>query len=70
VHDELSAEVQSFDAPQTFAPQRAVELRFTPAADALPTKLAAERPVFWEFEVKLSRAGLDFEERYLVPIYR
>jgi hypothetical protein len=69
VHDELSAETQSFDAPQTFAPARAVELRFTPANDALPTRLAADRPVFWELEVKLARAGLDFEERYLIPIY-
>jgi len=69
VHDELSAEVQSFDAPQSFAPGRAVELRFTPAGDAPPTKLTADRPVFWELEVKLSRAGLDFEERYLIPIY-
>ena len=70
VHDELSAETQAFDSAQTFAPGRAVELRFTPANDALPTKLAADRPVFWELEVKLARAGLDFEERYLIPIYR
>lgn len=69
VHDELSAEVQSFDASQSFVPGRAVELRFTPAGDAPPTKLTADRPTFWELEVKLSRAGLDFEERYLIPIY-
>jgi len=70
VHDELSAETQSFDAPQAFAPDRAVELRFTPAGDAPATHLSADRPVFWELEVTLARAGLDFEERYLIPIYR
>jgi hypothetical protein len=68
VHDELSAEVQSFDT-QTLAPGRAVELRFTPATNAWPTKLAGDRTVFWELEVKLARDGLDFEERYLIPIY-
>lgn len=68
VHDELSAEVQSFET-QTFAPGRAVELRFTSASNALPTKLAGNRPIFWELEVKLARDGLDFEERYLIPIY-
>jgi hypothetical protein len=69
VHDELSAETQAFDVPQSFAAGRAVELRFTPASDAPPTKLSGDRPVFWELEVKLTRASLDFEERYLVPIY-
>ncbi|HET6463216.1 MAG TPA: hypothetical protein VFH33_05380 [Candidatus Krumholzibacteria bacterium] len=69
VHDELSAEVQSFDAPQSFTAGRAVELRFTPAANAVPTRFAGDRPIFWELEVKLARNGLDFEERYLIPIY-
>ena len=68
VHDELSAEVQSF-AAQDFAPGRTVPLRFTPATDAPATKLAGDRPIFWELEVKLARAGLDFEERYLIPVY-
>jgi hypothetical protein len=31
--------------------------------------LSAEKPVFWEFEVKLDLPGLDFQETYLVPIY-
>jgi hypothetical protein len=70
VHDELSAETQSFDSPQTFAPARAVPLRFTPASDSISTELTGDRPLFWELEVKLARTGLDFEERYLVPIYR
>jgi hypothetical protein len=69
VHDELCAETQSFDRPQAFAPGHAVEFRFELPAGARATKLAADRPVFWEFEVKLSMPGLDFEEWYLVPVY-
>ena len=38
-------------------------------AEALPTKLDADRPVYWELDVKLSRPGFDFEERYLIPLY-
>jgi hypothetical protein len=68
-HDELCAEVQAFDAPQSFMPGRPVELRFNLPADARPTALAADRPVFWELEVKLARPGLDFEAWYLVPVY-
>jgi hypothetical protein len=69
VHEEICAETQSFDRPQSFAPGRAVEFRFEPPPGALPTKLSADRPVFWELEVKLSMPGLDFEEWYLVPVY-
>jgi hypothetical protein len=33
------------------------------------TNLSAERPVFWELQIVLSMPGLDFTERYLVPVY-
>ncbi len=69
VHDELSAEAQSFDTPRTFPPGRPVEFRYELPENARPTKLSADRPVYWELEVKLSMPGLDFEEWYLVPIY-
>lgn len=69
VHDELCAETQSFDAPHDFPAGRAVELRFALPPEARATKLTSERPVYWELEVKLSLAGLDFEEWYLVPVY-
>jgi hypothetical protein len=69
VHDELCAETQSFDTPQQFVPGRAVEFRFELPADARPTKLSGERPVYWELEARLSMPGLDFDERYLVPVY-
>jgi hypothetical protein len=69
VHDELCAETQSFDAPHDFPAGRAVELRFALPPDARATQLSSERPVYWELEVKLAMAGLDFEEWYLVPVY-
>jgi hypothetical protein len=69
VHDELCAEVQKFDTPHEFPPGRAVELRFTLPPDARATRLRSERPVYWELEVRLAMAGLDFEEWYLVPVY-
>ncbi len=69
VHDELCAETQSFDTRQTFAPGRAVEFRYQLPGDARATKLSSDRPVFWEFEAKLSMPGLDFDEQYLVPVY-
>lgn len=33
------------------------------------TSAAPQTVVFWEFEVKLQLPGLDFEEKYLVPVY-
>ncbi len=69
VHDELCAERQAFDTPHDFPPGRAVELRFALPTDARTTHLSSDRPVYWELEVTLSLAGLDFEEWYLVPVY-
>ena len=70
VHDELCAEVQSFDTPHDFPAGRAMDLRFSPPPEGRESCLSSERPVYWELEVKLSLAGLDFEEWYLVPVYR
>jgi hypothetical protein len=69
VHEVICSETQSFDHSETFAPGRPVDVRFTLTDSARPTALLAERPVFWEFEVKLGMPGFDFEERYLIPIY-
>jgi hypothetical protein len=69
MHEELCIETQSFDNPQSFAPGRDVHFRFSLPGDARATNLSGDRPVFWEFEVKLVLPGFDFEERYLVPIY-
>jgi hypothetical protein len=69
VHEEICAETQSFDHTQTFAPGRPVEFRFSIPEGAPSTALSADKPVFWEFEVKLRMPGFDFEEQYLIPIY-
>jgi hypothetical protein len=69
VHDELCAESQSFDTTHEFPAARPVELRFSLPPDARATQVSSDRPVYWELEVKLSMAGLDFEEWYLVPVY-
>lgn len=57
------------DEPRWFARGETVELTFEPPAHAPPTRLSADKPVFWEFEAKLDLPGLDFEEIYLVPVY-
>lgn len=69
VHDEICSETQSFDQAATFRPGRPVEFRFAVPAGAPSTGLDADRPVYWEFEARLTMPGFDFEERYLVPIY-
>jgi hypothetical protein len=69
VHEEVCAETQSFDRAETFAPGRPVEFRYSIPEGSPPTRLDADRPIFWEFEVKLRMPGFDFEEKYMIPIY-
>ena len=56
--------------PRSFARGEQIELKFDPPADLPGTALSADKPMFWELEVKLDVPGLDFHERYLVPIYK
>lgn len=69
VHEQIWGGTWFLDREHRFQPHEHLELRFEPGADALPTQLHADRPVFWELEVKLDLPGLDFEETYLVPVY-
>lgn len=69
VQEEFWRATWRFDEPRQFTRGEMVELRFDLPPDAPGTCLHAEKPVFWEFEVKLDLPGLDFEEVYLVPIY-
>jgi hypothetical protein len=68
-HEEIWSGTWHLEQPRPFELGKWMELRFELPADAPSTQLSAERPVFWEFEVKLDLPGLDFEETYLVPIY-
>jgi len=69
VHEEIWSAIRFLDEPHWFSRGEEVELQFDLFADTPSTNLRTARPVFWELEVKLEMAGLDFEERYLVPVY-
>lgn len=57
------------DQPRKLPVKEGVELAYDLLPGALPTRLRADRPVFWELEVNLDVPGLDFRQSYLVPIY-
>ena len=69
VHEEIWSGKWVLEQPRKLQLKDAVELRYDLPADARPTQLSADRPVFWELEVSLDLPGLDFSETYLVPIY-
>ena len=69
VQEEMWRGTWVVDGPRRLRPGEQVDLAFDLPADALPTCLSANRPVFWELEVRLDLPGLDFQETYLVPIY-
>jgi hypothetical protein len=69
VQEEIWSGTWCLDQPQKLARAVKMDLEFDPPDDLPETQLSAERPIFWEFEVKLELPGLDFEEVYLVPVY-
>jgi hypothetical protein len=70
VHEEQWSGAWLLDHAHEFDAGSEVDLRYRPPADLPGTDLAADRPVFWEFEVRLDLPGFDFEEIYLVPVYK
>jgi hypothetical protein len=69
VHEEQWSGAWLLDHAHEFSPGEQVDLRFRPPGGLPATQLAADLPVFWEFEVNLDLPGFDFEETYLVPVY-
>jgi hypothetical protein len=69
VQEETWSGTWHLDQPKLFGRGEIIELSYDLPEAAPTTRLSAEKPVFWEFEVKLNAPGLDFEEVYLVPIY-
>jgi hypothetical protein len=69
VHEALWSAQWLLQQPRRLGPKDDVELAYDLPDHGLPTQLSADRPVFWELEVKLDLRGLDFNETYLVPIY-
>jgi hypothetical protein len=68
-HEEIWSAKWLLDHPRKLPVKEAVELVYGLPPGALPTRLSADRPVFWELEVNLEVPGLDFRQTYLVPIY-
>lgn len=69
VHTELWRGSWLLNNRQAFYAGEKVNIRYTPPDGLSGTQLSAERPIFWEFEVKLQMPGPNFYETYLVPIY-
>jgi hypothetical protein len=69
IHEEQWAGTWSLDHSEDFPPGKNLELEFQPPAGLPSTSLSGAETVFWEFAVKLSLPGPDFDESYLVPVY-
>ena len=69
VHEEVWSAQWIIEQPCNFPLNEPMELHYDLPLDALPSRLTADKPLFWELEVKLSLPGLDFNETYLVPVY-
>ncbi len=69
VQEELWSGTWVVEGPRAIQVTDRVELCYELPADAQPTQLTAEKPLFWELEVKLEIPGVDFKASYLVPIY-
>lgn len=71
LHEQLWAETWRVTGPASLRSGEEVSIQFTPSADCLTTNLSDKTaPVsYWELETKLDLPGLDFVERYLVPVY-
>jgi hypothetical protein len=69
VHREIWSATWLFEQPRNLQPGDGVELRYELPPFAGLTNLGADKPFFWELEVKLDLPGLDFNGTYLVPVY-
>ncbi len=69
VHEEIWSETKFCDEALMLQPDEEIPLHFEIPTTIPATSLSADRPIFWELEVKLDLPGLDFKERYLIPVY-
>lgn len=72
MQEQIWAGTWHLDQPQELQPGETEKLDFDLPADAASTSLSTgkTKTVFWELAVDLDLAGLDFKEKYLVPVYR
>jgi hypothetical protein len=69
-HDQLWAATRTTTGTVACRTNRLVWLSFDIPEDVQGSCLSAgERIIFWELEVVAEAPGVDFDERYLVPIY-
>jgi hypothetical protein len=69
IHEEVWRQTWLLDESRLFRSGEEIALEFDLPSGLPTTQLSADRPVFWELEVKLDLPGLDFEETYLIPVY-
>jgi hypothetical protein len=71
IHEQLWAATRMTKGPVLCSSAYPVSLSFDLSLTAIGTNLADKlRITFWELEVIADAAGLNYQERYLVPIYR
>jgi hypothetical protein len=69
VHEEIWSAKWITEQARNFPLNEEMDLRYELPPDAQPSLLSADKPVYWELEVKLDLPGPDFNETYLVPVY-
>lgn len=70
IHEQKWAATRMTVGPVACRPDYPLDLLFDLPATVPSSRLADELKItFWELEVKAETEGLDFQERYLVPVY-
>lgn len=69
-HEEIWSQMDELGSRSGDGLSGTVDLHFSAPDDIPGSGLNQESPVFWELEVRVDVPGVDFEHRYLVPVYR
>lgn len=70
IHEQLWAATRATEGPVNCRPDYPIDLSFDLSATAPGSNLAGELKItFWELDVSAEAPGVDFQERYLVPVY-
>lgn len=70
VHEAQYEGVQEFSLAQLIQWPDEIRSQWQLPTDAPETDLTAEKPMYWELNLKVDLPGLDLEQHYLVPVYR
>lgn len=71
VHEQLWAATRTTEGRVNIRPGARFSLSYDVPATAPESSLSGEpRITYWELDICATAAGVDFEERYLVPVYR